>query len=200
MNDDAKEANKSSDPMGALMERRKYQGQSFGSAFREARKSGEKTFFWKGTKFTTDLDAGKASGKASAPAGSAPALNNSRGVRASSDEDFGREGRREAPKPAVDMRADRGMNRAPVSSGRGVSPGRGMPEPAPDMRAARGMNRAPGYKLSDVERPGTNVRYENEDTSDMAYKKGGKVKAYAKGGAVRGGGCETKGKTKGRMV
>ena len=32
------------------------------------------------------------------------------------------------------------------------------------------------------------------------FKRGGKVKAYAKGGSVRGGGCEVKGKTKGRMV
>jgi hypothetical protein len=33
------------------------------------------------------------------------------------------------------------------------------------------------------------------------HKCGGKVtKKYAKGGSVRGGGCETKGKTKGRMV
>lgn len=29
---------------------------------------------------------------------------------------------------------------------------------------------------------------------------GGKVKSYAKGGSVRGGGCEQRGKTKGRMV
>lgn len=32
------------------------------------------------------------------------------------------------------------------------------------------------------------------------FKKGGKVKAYAKGGAVRGGGIEKRGKTKGRFV
>ena len=31
-------------------------------------------------------------------------------------------------------------------------------------------------------------------------KKGGSIKAYAKGGSIRGGGCETKGKTKGRFV
>lgn len=37
-----------------------------------------------------------------------------------------------------------------------------------------------------------------EDVVGMA--KGGKAKAYAKGGKVRGGGCETKGKTKGRFV
>lgn len=194
MNDDAKEANKSSDPMGALMERRKYQGQSFGSAFREARKGGEKTFFWNGKKYTTDT----APDKAPAPAGEPGGAFRSR--RASSDEDFGREGLRKAPEPAADMRAGRGMNRAPVSSGRGTSPGRGVPEASPseDMRAGRGMGR--GYALSDVERPGTNVRYENKDTSDMAYKKGGKVKCYAKGGSVRGGGCESRGKTKGRMV
>ena len=30
--------------------------------------------------------------------------------------------------------------------------------------------------------------------------KGGKVKAYAKGGSIRGGGIESRGKTKGRMV
>jgi hypothetical protein len=30
--------------------------------------------------------------------------------------------------------------------------------------------------------------------------KGGKAKSYAKGGAVRGAGCETKGRGKGRMV
>lgn len=32
------------------------------------------------------------------------------------------------------------------------------------------------------------------------FKKGGSVKKYASGGSIRGGGCETKGKTKGRMV
>lgn len=33
-----------------------------------------------------------------------------------------------------------------------------------------------------------------------SFKKGGKVKAYAKGGSVRGGGIERRGKTKGRFV
>lgn len=32
------------------------------------------------------------------------------------------------------------------------------------------------------------------------YKKGGKVKKYAKGGSVRGGGIESRGKTKGRFI
>ena len=35
---------------------------------------------------------------------------------------------------------------------------------------------------------------------DEMLAKGGKVKGYAKGGSVRGGGCESRGKTKGRFV
>lgn len=153
MADDVAEANNSSDPMGALMERRKYKGQSFSSAFREARGAGDKVFFWNGKKYTTDL----------APAKPAP--------RRATEEDFGREGRRQAVKPAEATGEPGG--------------------------ARRGEGR--GYKLSDVERPGTNIRYDNEDTSDMTFNRGGKVKGYANGGSVRGGGCEMRGKTKGTM-
>jgi hypothetical protein len=35
---------------------------------------------------------------------------------------------------------------------------------------------------------------------DEMLAKGGKVKSYASGGSVRGGGCEQRGKTKGRFV
>ena len=166
MADDAAEANKSSDPMGALMERRKYKGQSFASAFREARGAGDKTFFWNGKKYNTDL----APAKAVPPAGEPGGAYRSR--RAPSDEDTGREGRRQAVKP-VEATGEPGG-------------------------ASRGEGR--GYKLSDVERPGTRVRYDNEDTSDMTYKRGGSVKGYAKGGSVRGDGICQRGKTKGRMV
>lgn len=124
MANDVAEANKSSDPMGALMERRKYKGQSFASAFREARNSGDKTFFWNGKKYTTDLAPAKPVPPAGEPGG-----------------------------------------------------------------ASRGEGR--GYKLSDVERPGTRVRYDNEDTSDMTYKKGGSVK---------GSGCEQRGLRKCKVV
>ena len=58
--------------------------------------------------------------------------------------------------------------------------------------------------LGGVRRPGTNVNYENEETSDMSMKKGGKVKKMASGGMTssaskRGDGIATKGKTRGRM-
>ena len=39
-----------------------------------------------------------------------------------------------------------------------------------------------------------------DELADVGFKRGGKVKCYAKGGSVRGDGCATKGKTKGRMV
>ena len=58
--------------------------------------------------------------------------------------------------------------------------------------------------LGGVRRPGTNVNYENEETSDMSMKKGGKVKKMASGGMTssaskRADGIATKGKTRGRM-
>lgn len=43
------------------------------------------------------------------------------------------------------------------------------------------------------------TRY-NEDEAGVEFKRGGKVKSYASGGSVRGGGCEARGKTKGRVV
>lgn len=166
MADDAAEASKSSDPMGALMERRKYKGQSFASAFREARNSGDKTFFWNGKKYTTDLAPAKPVPPAGEPGGAF------RSRRAPSDEDMGREGRRQAVKSAEATGEPGGAN--------------------------RGEGR--GYKLSDVERPGTRVRYDNEDTSDMTYKRGGMTKGYAKGGSVKGSGCEQRGLRKCKVI
>jgi len=73
---------------------------------------------------------------------------------------------------------------------------------APDMSNYT-PRRTPG-PLSDVRRPGTNVNYENDDTSDMSFRKGGKVKKvkkYASGGMVsaaskRADGIASKGKTR----
>ena len=56
--------------------------------------------------------------------------------------------------------------------------------------------------LAAPNKPGTNVRYENTDVSDMSMKRGGKVKKMASGGSAssRADGCVTKGHTKGKMV
>jgi len=62
--------------------------------------------------------------------------------------------------------------------------------------------------LAAPNKPGTNVRYENTDVSDMSMKRGGAVKkmnmggmGYAKGGSAssRADGIATKGKTRGKM-
>ena len=44
--------------------------------------------------------------------------------------------------------------------------------------------------------PRSKTRY-NRDERDTEFSRGGK--AYAEGGSVRGGGCEKRGKTRGRM-
>jgi hypothetical protein len=55
--------------------------------------------------------------------------------------------------------------------------------------------------LAAPNKPGTNVRYENTEVSDMSMKHGGKVKGYASGGSAssRADGIATKGKTRGKM-
>ena len=57
--------------------------------------------------------------------------------------------------------------------------------------------------LTEVQRPGTRILYENTDTSDMTYKKGGKTKKMASGGmssaSKRADGIASRGKTKCKM-
>jgi len=70
--------------------------------------------------------------------------------------------------------------------------------------------REPGA-LSEVTKPGTNTNYENKDTSDMTYKRGGSVKPSKMGSvrtskpsmssaSSRADGIASRGKTRGRMV
>jgi len=56
--------------------------------------------------------------------------------------------------------------------------------------------------LASPNKPGTNISYENTDTSDMSMRRGGKVKGYASGGMTaskRADGIAIKGKTRGKM-
>ena len=55
--------------------------------------------------------------------------------------------------------------------------------------------------LAEPNKPGTNVRYENTDVSDMSMKRGGKVKKMASGGSAssRADGIASRGKTRGKM-
>ena len=56
--------------------------------------------------------------------------------------------------------------------------------------------RRPEFKLTDVDRPGTRVRYENEDADMPTFRKGGKVGSASK----RADGIAMRGKTRGKMV
>jgi hypothetical protein len=96
------------------------------------------------------------------------------------------------PRDARD--AEKGMSRGTRTTSM-AGAGRGMVNPSavsstPDM-SAYVPRRTPG-SLSDMDRPGTRVRYENEDT----YKKGGKVSSASS----RGDGIASKGKTRGRLL
>ena len=55
--------------------------------------------------------------------------------------------------------------------------------------------------LAAPNKPGTNVRYENTDVSDMSMKRGGAVKKMSSGGSAssRADGIATKRKTRGKM-
>lgn len=173
MADDAAEASKSSDPMGALMERRKYKGQSFASAFREARNSGDKTFFWNGKKYTTDL----APAKPVPPAGEPGGAYRSR--REPSDMDMGREG----------SRVSRTQQLSDTNAGRG---GRGGPT-AEELRMQRLSDTFAGRSVG---RGGVTPG----ETSETEYKRGGQAKAYASGGSVKGAGIAQRGVRKCKMV
>jgi hypothetical protein len=65
--------------------------------------------------------------------------------------------------------------------------------------------------LTSTTKPGTNVNYENSETSDMTYKRGGSVKASKMGGvktakpsygsaSSRADGIASKGKTRGKYI
>jgi hypothetical protein len=119
--------------------------------------------------------------------------------------------RRSSGSPSTDGRGETDMSnyKARRSSGSPSTDGRGETDMSkyksrrssdtPDMSKYT-PRRTPG-PLSDILRPGTNVNYENDDTDDMTYKRGGKVKKYASGGTVsaaskRADGIASKGKTR----
>ena len=146
----------------------------FGKAFREARASGDKTFTFKGKKYTTDLASDEAQS-----VGGKPKLD--KYVPRDSDT---RKGEIMTAKNAV------GRDNY-VRSGQKSFDTEREPE-----------------ALAEPNKPGTNVRYENTDVSDMSMKRGGAVKkmnmggmGYAKGGSAssRADGIAIKGKTRGKM-
>jgi hypothetical protein len=140
---------------------------AFGKAFREARSSGDKTFTFKGKKYTTDL----------APAEQKSIGNKSKmGEYVPRDSDT-RKGEIMTSKNAV------GRDNYERSGQKSFDTER---EPE---------------ALASTNKPGTNISYENTETSDMSMKHGGEVKKMSNGGSAssRADGIATKGKTRGKM-
>ena len=138
----------------------------FGKAFREARASGDKTFTFKGKKYTTDM---------------APAEQKSIGSKS---------------KMGAYVPRDSDTRKGEIMTSKNAV---GRDNYTRSGQKSFDTEREP-EALAEPNKPGTNVRYENTDVSDMSMKRGGKVK-MANGGSAssRADGIATKGKTRGKM-
>jgi hypothetical protein len=81
--------------------------------------------------------------------------------------------------------------------------------PTPDVQEAKrkemygNMVRGAEHGFKPARLPGSNYGYATPPQwkgIEQSRKHGGAIKKYAEGGSIRGGGCESRGKTKGRMV
>jgi hypothetical protein len=163
----------------------------FGKAFRAARASGDKTFTFNGKKYTTEM-----APEEQKSVGGKPKM----GASVPRDSDT-RKGEIMTSKNAVprDQYVRSGQKSFDTET-EFVPPDMSKYKPRRDPEA-----------LTETNKPGTSTRYENTDTSDMAYKRGGSVKASKMGSvrtskpsmgsaSKRADGIATKGKTRGRMV
>ena len=139
----------------------------FGKAFREARASGDKTFTFKGKKYTTDM---------------APAEQKSIGNKSKMGE--------YVPRDSDTRKGEIMTSKNAVGRDNYVRSGQKSFDTEREPEA-----------LASTNKPGTNISYENTETSDMSMKHGGKVKKMASGGSAssRADGIATKGKTRGKM-
>jgi hypothetical protein len=191
-------------------------GQTFGQAFAAARKAGNKTFTFKGKSFTTETKEDVAKRKTAAAkkrddadfaaesardkttrsvAGSPNTTQN----RAATQKDANTSATKRSIKDAVDRATQKNAAKKQIMRGENPS--------AEEIEAAKKqIMRGENPSAEDIAKAkkqimrGTNINYENTDSYDMSMKRGGKVKAYAKGGMTRGDGICVKGKTKGKFV
>jgi hypothetical protein len=139
----------------------------FGKAFREARASGDKTFTFKGKKYTTDLASDEAQS-----VGGKPKLD------------------KYVPRDADARKGEIMTSKNAVGRDNYVRSGQKSFDTEREPEA-----------LASPNKPGTNISYENTETSDMSMKRGGAVKKMASGGSAssRADGIAIKGKTRGKM-
>ena len=174
----------------------------FGKAFRAARSAGDKTFTFNGKKYTTEM---------------APEEQKSVGGK---------------PKMGASVPRDSDTRKGEIMTSKNAKPRDEYVRSGqksfdtetefvpPDM--SKYKPRRDPEALTSTVKPGTNTNYENTETSDMAYKRGGKVTPakfmsfsktgkpagmksvtkMASGGSAssRGDGIAARGKTRGRMV
>jgi hypothetical protein len=155
----------------------------FGKAFREARAAGDKSFTFNGKKYTTDMADDKPRS-----VGGTPKLD--KYVPRDSDARKGEEMTSKNAKPRDEY--VRSGQKSFDTETEFVPPDMSKYKPRRDPEA-----------LTETNKPGTSTRYENTDTSDMAYKRGGAVKKMASGGMTaskRADGIAQRGKTRGTMV
>jgi hypothetical protein len=140
---------------------------AFGKAFREARSAGDKTFTFKGKKYTTDM---------------APAEQKSIGNKSKMGE--------YVPRDSDTRKGEIMTSKNAVGRDNYVRSGQKSFDTEREPEAAASTNK-----------PGTNISYENTETSDMSMRHGGRVKKMASGGSAssRADGIATKGKTRGKM-
>ena len=163
---------------------------AFGKAFREARAAGDKTFTFNGKKYTTDL----ASNEPQSVGGKLKA-----GEYKARDADArkGEEMTSKNYKPRDEY----------VRSGQ-KSFDTDTEFVPPDM--SKYKPRREPEALTETNKPGTSTRYENTDTSDMQFKRGGSIKASKMGSvrtskpsmssaSSRADGIASRGKTRGKM-
>lgn len=149
---------------------------AFGKAFREARAAGDKTFMYNGKKYTTQL-----ASEVEQPSVGGKLESGKYKAR----DTYARQGQEETSanyKPRDNY----------VRSGQKSFDTETESVP-PDMSAYK-PRRTPG-PLTDVDKPGTRTRYENEDATSETFKRGGKVSSASR----RADGIAMRGKTRGML-
>lgn len=179
--------------------------QTFGEAFREAKNAGEPDFEFpprSGKMYST-----KTAEEQGREIGARAAAGSGRGAsagRTAADRDTASESKKETPArpraslsdiPGLLMRGmAEGAERVPAGRGLGAAfVGAGLPRAVAGARAAgTGWRNRPPEGADPAKWKEIVKQIDEAYPGGTPFKKGGKVKAYAKGGSVRGAGCETR--------
>lgn len=180
---------------------REFDDLSFGAAFNKAKREGRRDFPWRGETYSTETqeertqkaysDTSRRQDVAPTPAPSAPptlrSLLGTTAPEVKEDALTRIAGRTPARRPEEEIDAAKNRTLAALSLMGGLGANVGLRTLAGRMGAGRaapaatrrGSRRSPDEEL--------------QDRIEPPFKKGGKVKTYAKGGSVKGSGCERRG-------